>query len=433
MFCSTFLFHCCWSSVLHVLLRKEATLLMTGFVTPLQRCFFFCLLTLLFHSKVVVAEDSIKHFNEDFPSFQTWDKTPHKECTSFSGCLTMKDRENFLNPNATSIPCGFLAPSDLDLVRSHFKKDTKCKIVLYSVILGAYNYAYNPISSKNFLKDDESICFFLFVDELTLMNGHGILQLAPGQKNTRPQHKSKIVGGDHTWKIILIKNLAASKDKGAAHIAKSIKLSGLELFPNAEWVIFIDTKYIVNSNPTRLIDYVKKNTNHSISTYAHFYDSVRSGFDGAIDRLHFLHSRFNNKMLAAEVQSIKDQQSLYEKEGLFKVYPNSLKGKQIDAAMIIAHNDNRARRFICNWLNEVSMFSRRDQLSFHNVQHHMQIFTYQIWKKEMLGGNNQFMKNLARIKPAHPPKWNMFNDSNPHPFNLHISTTPPRSSLERSN
>jgi hypothetical protein len=334
----------------------------------------------------------------------------------------MEDRVNYLNPNATSIPCGFMAPSDLDPVKEYFKKDTKCKVVLFSLILGAYNYAYNPISRQDFLKEDDSICFFLFVDEETLMNGHGILQLAPGHKNTRREHKSKIVGGNSTWQIILIKNLASSKNKGTAHISKSIKLSGLQLFPNAEWVIYIDSKYIVNSNPKKLISYIEERTNHSITAYSHFMDSVPDGFKGAIGRLHYQNSRVKNPNLQAEIKAIKDQKSLYEKEGLFKIYPQNLKGIQIDAAMLIVHNDNRARRFFCSWQDEVSMFSRRDQLSFHNVQHRLQIYTYQIWKKEMIGGN-QFMKNLARIKPTHPPRWHLFNDSNPHPFHLHPSSS----------
>jgi hypothetical protein len=334
----------------------------------------------------------------------------------------MEDRNNFLNPNATSIPCGFLARSDLDLVREYFKKDYTCKIVLFSFILGAYNYAYNPISWTHFLKEDQSVCMFLFVDELTLMNGHGILQLAPGHANTRKVHRSKIKGGEHTWQLILINNLAASKNKGIAHISKAIKLNGLRLFPNAEWVIYIDSKYVVNSNPRSLINYIiKSGKNHSISTYAHFTDSIPAGFNGAIGRIHFQHTLKENTNLAKETQSIVDQKKMYEKEGLFKVYTEQLYGLQIDSAILIVHNDNRARRFFCSWQNEVSMFSRRDQLSFHNVQHHLQIFAFQIWKSQMLGGKNRFVMNLAKI-PSRVPKWNLFNESNPHPFQLHPCT-----------
>ena len=377
----------------------------------------------------VVAGDEgvVKGRDSGFIPFETWKKSPHQGCTSFTGCLTMEDREVYLNPNSTSIPCGFMYPSDLDKVREYFQRDKTCKVVLFSFILGAYNYAYNPISSTNFLKKDKSICFFLFVDEITLMNGHGIWQLAPGQKNRLKQHKSAIVGGDDTWKIILVKDVAAPKSLGTAHVSKSLKLNGLQLFPNAEWVIYIDTKYVVNSNPTRLIEYVKSKTNLSLATYAHFMDSIPEGFKGAVGRLHFQNKFRKNKNLLAEIKSIKDQQQLYEKEGLFKIYHESKLGLQVDTAMLIAHNDYRARRFFCSWLSEVSMFSRRDQLSFHNVQHHLKIYPYQIWKKEMLGGKNQFMKNLARVKPSQPPEWNLFNESNPHPFTLHPSTTVPRS------
>ena len=387
---------------------------------------FAVVLSLQCHCSIAVtfADGKVtKHFNEYFPPFDVWEKSPHAGCDSFSGCLDMADRENYLNPKATSIPCGFLVPSDLDRVRTYFEKDTKCKIVLFSFILGAYNFAYNPLAKKNFLVKDKEVCLFLFVDEATLMNGHGLEQLAPNHRNRHPEYRSAIVGGNATWKIILIKDLAASKTHGTAHIAKTIKLNGLRLFPNAEWVIYVDTKYVVRENPRRLVDYIKKKTNHSITAYGHFMDDVPSGFEGAVSRLYYLHSRFPNKNFNAEVKAIRDQYNFYKKEGLFDVYQKNFTGYQIDSAIFAAHNDNRARRFFCAWQNEVSLFSRRDQLSFHRVQHALQIFAYQIWKKEMLGGKNQFAKNLARVKPVHPPKWNLFNESNPHPFTLHPSSS----------
>ena len=386
---------------------------------------FAVVLSLQCHCSIAVtfADGKVtKHFNEYFPPFDVWEKSPHAGCDSFSGCLDMADRENYLNPKATSIPCGFLVPSDLDRVRTYFEKDTKCKIVVFSFILGAYNFAYNPLAKKNFLVKDKEVCLFLFVDEATLMNGHGLEQLAPNHRNRHPEYRSAIVGGNATWKIILIKDLAASKTHGTAHIAKTIKLNGLRLFPNAEWVIYVDTKYVVRENPRRLVDYIKKKTNHSITAYGHFMDDVPSGFEGAVSRLYYLHSRFPNKNFNAEVKAIRDQYNFYKKEGLFDVYQKNLTGHLIDSAIVVAHNDNRARRFFCAWQNEVSLFSRHDQLSFHRVQHALQIFAYQIWKKEMLGGYNQFVQSVARVKPVHP-KWNLFNESNPHPFTLHPSSS----------
>ena len=371
---------------------------------------------------LVHKETTCQSNSDDYLPFKTWKKSPHQGCTSFSGCLTMEDREVYLNPNSTSIPCGFMYPSDLDKVREYFQQDNTCKIVVFSLLMGAYNFAYNPISTINFLEEDKEICFFLFVDEITLMNGHGIWQLAPGQSNKRNIHRSAIVGGNSTWQLILIKNVAASKGLGIAHVSKFIKLNGLQLFPNAEWVMYVDTKYVVSSNPKQLIDYVQHKTNLSMAAYAHFADPVRRGFRGAIGRLYFQNSTRKNDNLYKEIQAIKDQYKLYEKEGLFKVYNDSNHGALIDAAILIARNDCRARRFYCSWQNEVSMFSRRDQLSFHTVQHRLQIFTYQIWSRELFSRPHLFMTGLTRIKPLHPPRWNMFNESNPHPFTLHPST-----------
>ena len=363
-----------------------------------------------------------KRRDEEFPNFDMWVRSPHEGCASFSGCLTLNDRKNFLKPKATSLPCGFLYPSDLDKVREFFENDKTCKIVLFSLLLGAYNFVYNPISPTNFLEEDKSICMFLFVDEITLMNGHGIWQLAPGQENKHRVHKSAIVGGNSTWQLILIKNFAAPKGHSTAHVAKLIKLNGLRLFPNAEWVIYVDTKYAVTCNPQQIIGYVEANTDESIAAYAHFKDPIRKGFKGAIGRLYIQNSTRKNDNLLQEIRAVEDQYNLYEKEGLFGVYPDSNRESLIDSAILIAHNDNRARRFFCSWQNEVSMFSRRDQLAFHSVQHHLQIYTYQIWPKQMFGYPNRFIKGLSGIKPAQPPRWNLFNTSNPHPFRLHPST-----------
>jgi hypothetical protein len=196
------------------------------------------------------------------------------------------------------------------------------------------------------------------------------------------------------------------------------------LFPHAEWVIYVDTKYVVSNNPRHLIDYVKQQTNnsYSVATYARFHGTVRSGFNGAIGRLNYANQSIYNPRLKNETQSIIDQRDLYIREGLFRVYSNTVYNKQIDSAVLIIRNDNRAKRFFCAWQSEVSMFSRRDQLSFHSVQHHLQIYSYQIWKKEMFGGPVHFIRHLARLQDKNPPPWNLFNASNKHPFRLHPST-----------
>ena len=356
-----------------------------------------------------------------FAPFTIWEKSRNASCDTFHGCLTMEDREVYLDPTSRDIPCGFMAPSDLDKVRSYFQKDYKCKIVVYTVIFGAWNYAYNPVSRDNYLIEDDSICFFLFIDEKTIWNGHGVIDLAPGHKNTPPWLHSAI-NGTKTWQFILIRDL---NFKTRAHSTKIIKLSAPQVFPNADWLLYVDTKYVVANDPRNLIRYFKTQTsdNYSLGTFVKFYHSLQQEFRGARARVTFQsYQRFkhNDEVQVAEIHR---QEKLYESEGLFKVYSHENKSCIIDAAVLIIRNDNRAKRYFCAWNNEVGMFSRRDQLAFYMVRHRHQMFPYRIWPKEMMGRVNHFIMDL-RGTPEHPPQWDLFNVSNPHPFVLHPSTLP---------
>ena len=359
---------------------------------------------------------------DPFAPFTTWEKSKDPTCTSFTGCLTMEDREVYLNPAAADIPCGFMAPSDLDKVRAYFLKDKVCKVVAFTAILGAYNFVHNPIiRDKNYLENDPSICLFLIVDEKTLLDGQGLGDIRPGHYNKRGRWS--LINGDNTWKIILIKNLFF---KSTAHTMKLIKQSAPMLFPNADYIIYVDTKYILSSNPKAMVSYFERESNgtYSIGAFAKFNHSVDLEFKGAKTRVKVQARKSGNEnQWKSEVAEINRQHALYKSEGLFDIYGKENVTNLIDSAILIIKNDNRAKRFFCAWLNEVTMFSRRDQLAFYMIQFRLQTFTYQIWPKEMMGKVNHFVED-KRGNREHPPKlsWTMYNDTHPHPFKLHPST-----------
>ena len=354
----------------------------------------------------------------EYGPFEVWKESPHNGCGSFDGCLTMEDRKIYLDPTSPSIPCGFMAPSDLDRVREYFKNDHVCKIVVYSLIFGAYNYAYNPVASKNYMVNDTSICFFLFVDRETMMNGHGIKSLFPeGQNPYFSPVRSVIRGGPHSWQLILLENHTHST---LQHSMKAVKLSGPQLFPNAEWIIHVDTKYVIRVHPRDLVDYADKRMGpgSSMTTFAKFYQSVEMGFKGA--RHHIMHRHYTykkNPHIQQQVEEIDHQLATYRTEGLLDVYGKKNVSNMLDAAILIVRNDYRSQRFFCAWQCEVSKFSIRDQLSYHMVEWKQQFNNTRFWEKEMLGKPNLFFQGL-RGMPSHPPKWNMFNESNPFPSSV---------------
>ena len=327
---------------------------------------------------------------------------------------------NLVSP---SIPCGHMAPSDFDAVSDYFSRDQQCKIVVYSLLFGAYNYAYNPITKISTLDNDTSVCYFMFVDRATLMNGHGIKSLLPGNRNPR-KISSFIVGGHHSWQLILMDKFPY---RDPYHSMKAVKLGAPRIFSNAEWLIYVDTKYIIQTPPRKLIEYAdrKMGPGSSLATYAKFYNRIIDDFKGARHRIYVRHFTYkNNSNLDANIAELDRQTNLYRKEGLFSYYHDGVKDKGIDAAILIIRNDARAKRFFCAWQNEVSMFSIRDQLSFHLLEMKFRLNTTRIWAKEMMGKPNLFFQD-SRGMLQHPPKTNMFNESNPFPSDVEFHPSSP--------
>mmetsp|Transcript_2704 Transcript_2704/g.4065 ORF Transcript_2704/g.4065 Transcript_2704/m.4065 type:complete len:379 (-) Transcript_2704:66-1202(-) len=323
--------------------------------------------------------------------YDVWKTSPHENCNKFNGCLTMQDREEtYLNPNATSIPCGFLAPSDLDRVKEYFSKDHVCKLVVYTVVFGAYGMLYNPISKTNYISEDKSICFFAFIDKETVNNGLALQHVIAGGANPGRNKKSAITGSN-SWQPILISSLPY---ESPTHSMKAIKLSGPMLFPNAEWLVWYDAKYILYQNPWRLVQFAdsKMGRRVSVAMTQRFFDPLDQQFRGAQDRLVYLNytHKFNPRV-DSEIQEIRNQKHQYMKEGLFDRNKGRL-DLLVDSAIMIIRNDVVARRFYCGWANEVAMFSRRDQLSEYVVEEHLKIPVYRIVNEKHL-----FFKSVGHV------------------------------------
>lgn len=304
----------------------------------------------------------------------------------------MTDRFTYLDPKAPSIPCGFLSSSSLDKVRQHFSHDTKCEIVVYSLIFQAYNVIYNPISYDNYLQQFPNICFFLFVDISTVLNGHSLEYVGEGVSNTQRSKfnlNSEIVGGQ-AWQIILLDDLPYTS---AAHSMKAIKMSGSQLFPNAKTFVWFDPKYVLKRKVPRFLRDIqgminddksskgnasgyKSDREHnttctkeaSVAISEHFFHNVEAGFVGARDRI--IHQNLTykaNPFATSEIAEIARQKAVYKQEGLFSRTRGNV-GLVVDSAVMVYHNTEESRRYFCAWGNEISMFSRRDQLSEYAVR-----------------------------------------------------------------
>lgn len=294
----------------------------------------------------------------------TWTTSVYKDCEKFDGCLQIEDRSLYLNSSLSSIPCGFMAPSDLDNVRDYFKKDKVCNIIVYSAEIQAYDVVYNPLASTNYLRHRDDICFILFVDKETLLHTQSLRHIAPGSTDVFSHHHlHKKIVIVNAWQIILINKMPFSS---ATHSMKTIKLSGPMLFPNAEWLIWYDAKYILQKNPMDLISFIQQNKNPNTSTITFtrkFYGKLIKQFNAASHRLSYMNHTYKpNKNVDIEILEINQQKEFYAKNGLFE-RTKDRDDLLVDSAIMIYQNNEAAKRYYCAWSNEVGIFSRRDQLS----------------------------------------------------------------------
>lgn len=347
-------------------------------------------------------------------SFKTWTRPASPDCNEFHGCLNISQREVYLDPTSNFLPCGFLAPSDLDKVRAYFDKDEfkkksrgekrKCRTVVYSLVFQAYNIVFNPIFYENYLQFDPSVCFFLFVDKETVLNGRSLSHVSIGASNENiPKHnmKSAIQGGN-AWQIILLDLLP---HKLASHAMKAVKLSGPQLFPHADILLWYDPKYVLKRRLVRFIaeTFATMKPNASIAISENFFHDIESGFAGARQRLIYQNATFKkNPVIATELSDIERQKNFYKREGLFERTRGN-KQLVVDSAVMLYQNNPVSQRYFCAWANEVAMFSRRDQLSEYAIRERLGIEIYKIPQARVL----RYFKKIGHQRPSsYVPKFN---------------------------
>lgn len=299
---------------------------------------------------------------------ELWSKSRCQVDNRFDGCVGMHDREIYLNPQANSIPCGFLAPTELDIVRSYYIQDYTCKVIVFGVMFDAYDEV-PKMKLENFdkIKANSSICFLLFIDRDAIKVTTSI---------------SSILKGETLWNIFVLNNLMHSNP---AKSMKIIKLSALRLFPNAHQIIYFDCKYILASNPTYFLGMVNKlasmemvNPPFSILN-GKFAFTIAEEFEKARQRLLLLHNSQLIHNIEEELKDIENQYLTYSNENYFALNDISIRRDLlVDSGVMIYYNNEQSMRFFCGWLNEMIIFSRRDQLSFHYIQHHLKIVPFRI-------------------------------------------------------
>jgi hypothetical protein len=301
--------------------------------------------------------------------------------------ITVADRHLYLNPSASSIPCGYMVPTDLDIIRvppppgfvgaAEFNPHS-CTVMIVRLLFGAYEI-FTPLARK-YLKltpkalRGETYCYVLITDSLSVQHPVVARSIFPNSSAVSETDSTPPERYSHHWHVYVMKNLIYPNP---AKTMKTIKLSLFRLFPMAKFIVYYDLKYQMKGNPVRLLEIcgnIMERLNVSYAIYNTDFPNktVEGEFIGARDRLKYHHSRGAVHDITEELDDINRQQKQYESEGFFDL----VRGRTdlvMDSAILVLRNQEPTQRLFCAWMNEVIFYSRRDQLSYSYVEHRLGI------------------------------------------------------------
>jgi hypothetical protein len=300
---------------------------------------------------------------------------------TFHGIST-HDRHLYLNSTTSSIPCGYMIPTELDIFRySHLRLPTgtistlteeefnpdKCTIIIVRLLFGAYEL-FGP-EARNYTRVPpshyETICYLLITDNLSVQ--HPVILQSILNRTSTP------------WHVFVMKKLIYPNP---AKTMKAIKLSLFRLFPLAKFILYYDLKYELTGNPLRFLascNYYMKQANVSYAIYmVGVRQTIEKEFIGAQKRLKLQHTQGVVRNISEELSDIARQHQQYRAEGFF-IEIKQRKPLLVDSAIIIfKRNESTLHRLFCAWMNEVILYSRRDQLSYPYVEHRLNITGFKI-------------------------------------------------------
>ncbi|KAL3520558.1 hypothetical protein ACH5RR_018707 [Cinchona calisaya] len=273
-----------------------------------------------------------------------------RNADSFGGNFSIQKRFSFFDHrsvNGTEVPCGFFKKIPIKFY-DQVIMDRCDRVVVVSAIFDDHDKIRQPrgLGAQTL----ESVCFFMFVDELTLkrLDNHNMVS-----KKAR-EHKIGV------WRIVTVQSEELYEN--AAMNGVVFKYLVHRLFPNSKYSIWIDAKLQLVIDPLLLI--------HSLV--------VNEDVDVAISKHPFFVHTMEEAMATArwkkwwDVDALKTQMETYCENGLEPWTPNKPYPSDVpDSALIIRKHSMATNLFSCLLFNELEAFNPRDQLAFAYVRDHM--------------------------------------------------------------
>ncbi|KAJ4819078.1 transmembrane protein (DUF616) [Rhynchospora pubera] len=304
-----------------------------------------------------------KEFEERLNGSAVWEPR-------FAGHQTLQERENSFIAQDQTINCGFVkgpngSSTGFDISQEDLKYMRSCHIAVSSCIFGNSDRLRSPFGKTITRLSKKSVCFAMFLDEVTLQT-----LLSEGQLMDS-------MGFMGLWKVIVVKNLPFNDMR---RVGKVPKFLAHRLFPSARYSIWLDSKLRLQSDPILILEYFLWRHEHEFAISNHY------------DRHCVWDEVAQNKKLNKYNHTVIDQQfEFYQRDGLKRFNPsdpNKLLPSYVpEGSFIVREHTPMSNLFSCLWFNEVDRFTPRDQLSF--------AYTY---------------LKLRRTNPSKPFYFNMFKD-----------------------
>ncbi|KAF7803173.1 transmembrane protein [Senna tora] len=275
---------------------------------------------------------------------------------SFGGNFSAEMRFSYFHHrnDTTHLPCGFL--THFPISHSDKMEMEKCEgLVVVSAIFNDHDKIRQPkgLGSKTL----DTVCFFMFIDEITLegLHYHGLIP----QKSTEEEEEHYKVGA---WRLVKVSTTKDSYENPAMN-GVIPKYLVHRLFPNSKLSIWVDAKVQLMVDPLLLI--------HSLV--------ISENVDMAISKHPFYVHTMEEAMATArwkkwwDVNALKMQMETYCENGLEPwsnskfPYPSDVP----DSAVILRKHGVRSNLFSCLMFNELEAWNPRDQLAFAFVRDKM--------------------------------------------------------------
>nr|XP_004293575.2 PREDICTED: uncharacterized protein LOC101304546 [Fragaria vesca subsp. vesca] len=266
---------------------------------------------------------------------------------TFGGNFSTQNRISyFVHYNeSTEVPCGFLKKFPVnDSDRTAMEE---CKgLVVVSAIFNDHDKIRQPkgIGSKTL----ENVCFFMFIDEITLKGFYKHHLIPEKSENYK-------IGA---WRVVKVMSKGLYENPAMNGVIPKYLVH--RLFPNAKFSIWVDAKMQLMVDPLLLIHtlVVNENADMAISRHPYYVHTMEEAMATA---------RWKKWW---DVDGLKSQMETYCENGLRPWNPDKLPypSDVPDSAVILRKHGLRSNLFSCLLFNEMEAFNPRDQLAFAYVR-----------------------------------------------------------------